>query len=126
MSKLHLGMAEFLFPPKMRPYWTFRSATAVALLVSFASALVRVLVRFPPERIAEWQSRNLFHSPRSLGLYYLFVAIVLYLVYATRDRARWYVWRVWVYSMVLTGALIGLLNLILPSRASLMMAGSSR
>jgi len=112
------SVADFLVSPKVRPYCTFRTATAVALLATIFCALGRAFVRFPAEQIAEWESRNLLHTPLFFGLYYFFLATVLWLVYATRHRAGWYLWRVWVYCMVLTGALIGLLNLILPLRAS--------
>ena len=116
MSQLNETLTDFLFPTYMRPYWTFRTATAVALLATVVSGLVRAFVTFPAKRIAE--SGNLVHSPVFLGLYYLSVAIVLWLIYATRHRATWYVWRVSLYGMVLTGSLIGLLNLLFPLHAS--------
>jgi hypothetical protein len=118
MSKLNDTVTDFLFPPNMRPYLTFRTATAVALLAAVASALIRAFVSFPPEPIAKWESGNLLHSPLSLSLYYLFLAVVLWLVYATRNRLSLYVWRVWVYCMVLAGALIALVTWIFPLRAS--------
>jgi hypothetical protein len=107
-----------MFPASMRRYWTFKRATVIALLAAVISALARTFIKFPPEQIAKWDSGNLLHSPLFLTLYYLFVAIVLWLIYATKHRASWYVWRVWVYCMVLAAALIGLVNLLLPFHAS--------
>src|SRR6266849_7372110 len=96
MSRLNETVTNFLFPANLRPYCTFRNATVLALLITVATPLVRVFVKFPPAQVAQWQSQNLFQSPLFLSLYYVSVAIVLWLVYATRHRATWYVWRVWV------------------------------
>jgi hypothetical protein len=117
ISKGNETVTDFLFPPKARPYWTFRNATAIALLATTVTTLVRAFVKFPPGAALS-DSHNLFHSPLFISLYYLLVAIVLWLVHVTRHRASWYVWRVWVYGAVLTGALIGLVDLILPLHAS--------
>ena len=116
MSKLNETVTNVLLPPNLRPYHTFRNATIVALLATIATALVRAFIKFPPAEIAQLESHNVLHSPVYLGLYYLFVAVVLWLVHATRSRSTWYVWRVWAYCMVLAGALIGLVDLILPLR----------
>jgi hypothetical protein len=118
MSKVNDVLTEFLFPKYVRPYCTFRNATLVALLVAAVTALLRGFVKYPPEQIARWESQSLLHSPLYLSLYYLFMMVVLWLIYATRYRASWYVWRVWVYFMVLGGALIGLVDLILPLHPS--------
>src|SRR5262250_255095 len=75
MSKFSETVTDFLFPLNLRPYWTFRSATALAVLASVATAVCRTLVRFSPEQIARWESRYLLHSPLFLGLFYLFAAM---------------------------------------------------
>jgi len=64
------------------------------------------------------ESQNMFRSPLSLSLYYVFVAIVLWLVYATRHPSSWYLRRVIVFAMTLAGALIGLVDIVLPLRTS--------
>jgi hypothetical protein len=86
MAKVNESATNFLFAPHTRPYWTFRNATAVVVLATFVIALVRAFVTFPAEQIARWESRNLLDSPLFLSLYYVFVAIVLWLVHATDWR----------------------------------------
>ena len=102
----------------MRRYWTFRSATIIAILATILSALARMLIRFTPEQVARMESQNYLRSPLALGLYYVFVFVVMGLIYLTRSREHWYYLRVALFAMVLTGALIGLLNVALPLRAS--------
>lgn len=91
--------------------------TIVVLLAIGANALVRAFVRFSPEQVARLEGPNALHSAAFVTLYYVFVAIVLYVVYATRKRARWYVWRVAAFGMVLAGALVIPLDIMLPLRA---------
>ena len=107
-------MTDFFFPPNVRRYSTFRVATVVAALAALATALLRSFVRFPRETITRLESRNLLHSPLIFGLFCIFVAVVFYVVHATRYRGSWYIWRVWVYCMVFGGALIALVDLIFP------------
>ena len=90
----------------------------VVSLATIATACVRGFGRFTPEQIARLESQNMFRLPLFLSLYYVFVALVLWLVYATRHRATWYLWRVFVFALMLAGALIGLVDIILPLRAS--------
>jgi hypothetical protein len=111
-------MTNLLLPPNMRRYWTFRSATIVAILATILSACARVFIRFTPEQVARMESQNYLRSPLALGLYYVFVFVAMGFIYATRNRGNWYHLRVTVFAMVLTGALIGLLNVALPLRAS--------
>jgi hypothetical protein len=117
MSKVTLILKDSFVPPNVRPYWTFRNATAVVSLATVATALVRALVRFPPEYVAKMESQNSLHSPVFLSLFYVLVAFVLWGVYATRHRESWYVWRVTVFGMVMAGACIAALNIMLPLRA---------
>jgi hypothetical protein len=107
---------DLLVPRRIRPYWTFKNTTFVVLFVSVLTAVVRACVRFSSEYVSRVESQNPLRSPVYLALYYVFVAFVLLLVYATRDRASWYVWRVAVFGMVLAGALIGIIDLMLPLR----------
>jgi hypothetical protein len=118
MSKLNEAVTGFLFPVKVRPYMTFRNATVLAALAAVVTAVLRAVIRFPHEIIAKWESQNLLHSPLRLSLFYVMVAAVLLLVHATRHRASWYRWRVWVYCMVLAGALIAFVDLVFPLRSS--------
>jgi hypothetical protein len=117
MSNFAETVTDRLIPQNVRRYWTFKNATAVVVFATIATALVRAFVRFAPEQVARLESQNLFHSPLVLSLYYLFVAVVLWVVYATRNRTSWYLWRVAVFGMTLTGALIGLVDIILPLRS---------
>ncbi|MGB7555736.1 MAG: hypothetical protein WBM04_15285 [Candidatus Korobacteraceae bacterium] len=89
----------------------------VVLLATVANALVRAFVRFSPEQVARLERSSAFHSAPFVALYYAFVAIVLYVVYATRNRASWYVWRVAAFGMVLAGALVIPLDIVLPLRS---------
>lgn len=118
MSELGDKLADSLIPHGVRPYWTFRNMTGVALLAALASALVRGFVRFPPDQVARLEGPSVFRTPLFYSLYYLLVALVLWLVYATRHRDSWYLWRVNVYGMFLTGALVGIVDIVLPLRAS--------
>jgi hypothetical protein len=118
MSELGEKLTDSLIPHSIRPYWTFRGMTVVALLATVASALVRGFIRFSPGQVARMGGPSMFHSPLFLGLYYLLVAFVLWLIYATRRRDSWYLWRVTVFGMFLTGALVGLIDIVLPLRAS--------
>jgi hypothetical protein len=117
MSNLAQTLTDSLIPPKIRPYWTFRNMTVVVLLAIVANALVRAFVRFSPEQVARLEGSNPFHSAPFLMLYYVFVAIVFYVVYSTRNRTSWYVWRVAAFGMVLAGALVIPLDIVLPLRA---------
>ena len=117
MSKLAETITDSLIPPNVRPYWTFRNATAVVVFATIATALVRAFVRFTPAQVARLESQSLLHSSVFLSLYYPLVALILWLVYATRHRESWYVWRVTVFGMVLAGALIGIVDIMLPLRA---------
>jgi hypothetical protein len=114
MSKSTEVLTNLLVPSYARRCWTFRNATLVAIFAAIASACVRGFVRFPPEYVARMESYNPFHSPAFVGLYYVFVAVVLGLVYATRNHTTWYQWRVWVFGMFLAGGLIGVVDLLLP------------
>ncbi len=91
--------------------------TVVVLLAIAASALVRAFVRFSPQQVARLEGSNALHSAPFAILYYVFVAMVLYAVYATRNRPTWYVWRVALFGMVLAGALVIPLDIMLPLRA---------
>ena len=91
--------------------------TVVVLLAIGVNALVRAFVRFSPEQVARLEGPNTLHSAPFVTLYYVFVAIVLYFVYAIRDRESWYVWRVSAFGMVLAGALVIPLDILLPLRA---------
>lgn len=87
-------------------------------LAAVATACVHAFVKFPPEYVARLESYNPLHSPLFVGLYYIFVVITFWLVYATRQRTTWYLLRVSVFAMVLAGGLIGLVDLLLPLRSS--------
>jgi hypothetical protein len=91
--------------------------TVVVVLAMVADALVRAFVRFSPEQVARLEGSKALHSAPFVSLYYMFVAIVLYVLYVTRNRPSWYVWRVAVFGMVLTGALVIPLDVMLPLRA---------
>ena len=117
MSKVTQSLSDFLFPPNQRPHWTFRNLTVIVVIASLASVLFRVFVRLSPEQVARLESHNLFNSSLFVSLYYVFLAVVMWLVYMTRNRADWYEWRVFVYGMVLAGALIGLVDIVLPLRS---------
>jgi hypothetical protein len=116
MSNFAETVTDFLIPQNVRRYWTFKNATTVAVFATIVSALVGAFVRFRPEQVARFEYRSAFHSPLFLSLYYLFVAAILWVIYASRNRASWYLWRVWVFGMTLAGALIGLVDIILPLR----------
>ena len=92
--------------------------TLVVLFAVVADALVRVFVSFSPEQVARLEGASALHSAAFVGFYYVFVAFVFYAVYATRNRAAWYVWRVAAFGMVLVGALVIPLDILLPLRAS--------
>ena len=118
MAKFIELLTDSLVPPRARNYWTFRNATVFVILATIATACIRAFVEFPPEYVARVELQNpLLHSPLFFGLYYLFVAIVLWLVYATRRRTTWYQLRVFVFAMFLAGALIGLVDVLLPMRS---------
>lgn len=74
-------------------------------------------MRLSPEQVARLESHHLFSSSLFVSLYYICLAVVMWLVYMTRNHADWYQWRVFVYGMVLAGALIGLVNIVLPLRS---------
>ena len=103
MSRFSDKVTDSLIPQSVRPYWTFRSMTAVVLFATVASAFVRAFVRFRPEQVARLEGPSMFHSPLFLSLYYAFAAFVMWLIYATRHREGWYLWRVTVFGMFLAG-----------------------
>lgn len=117
MSKLAKTFTDFIFPQNQRPLWTFGNVTVIVLLATVATALVRAFVRFNPAQVARLESQSLLHSPVFVSLYYVFLTFVLWLVYSTRNRPNWYPWRVMVFGMALTGALIGIVDLVLPLRS---------
>lgn len=117
MSKVTRLITDSMFPSNQRPHWTFRNLTFIVVIATLASVLFRIFVRLSPEQVAALESHNLFNSSLFVSLYYVFVAVVMWLVYMTRNRAGWYEWRVFVYGMVLAGALIGLVNIVLPLRS---------
>lgn len=110
MSNFAESLTDFLLPQNLRRYWTFRNATAVAVFAAVATALVRAFARFSPEQVTRLEASNMFHSPLLLSLYYLLVAAVLCVIYATRNRTNWYLLRVGIFAITLTGALIGLVD----------------
>jgi hypothetical protein len=110
-------ITNFMFPSNQRPHWAFRDLTIIVIIATLASVLFRIFVRLPPEQVARLESHNLFSSSLFVSLYYVCLAVVMWLVYMTRNRAGWYEWRVFVYGMVLAGALIGLVNIVLPLRS---------
>ncbi len=117
MSRVTQSITDFLVPANQRPYWTFRNVTIVVAVAAFAFALIRAFVRFSPVQVARLESHNLLNSSLSVGLYYAFLAAVMWLVYKTGNWSNWYVWRVFVYGMVLAGALIGIVDMLLPLRS---------
>jgi hypothetical protein len=117
MSKLAKTFTDFVFPQNQRPLWTFGNVTVVVLLATFATALVRAFVRFSPAQVARLESQSLLHSPVFVSLYYVSLTFVLWLVYSTRNRAHWHPWRVMAFGMALAGALIGIVDLMLPLRS---------
>jgi hypothetical protein len=116
MAEFAERLTDLLIPPYARRYWTFRNATVVVLLVTVATACVHALAKFPAEYVARVEPHNAFRSPLFIALYYVFVSVVLWLVYATRKRAKWYQLRVFVFAMFLAGGLIGLVDILLPLR----------
>jgi hypothetical protein len=117
MSKLAKTFTDVIFPVKQRPLWTFGNVTVIVLLATAATALVRAFVRFSPAQVARLEAQSLLHSPVFVTVYYVLLTFVLWLVYSTRSRASWYPWRVMVFGMALAGALIGIVDLVLPLRS---------
>jgi len=111
-------LTDLLVPEYAWRYWTFRNAIVVCLFAAVATACVRAFARFPADYVARVESHNPLHSPILATLYYIFVAAVLWLVYATRHRTTWYQLRVFVFAMFLAGGLIGLIDLLLPLRSA--------
>jgi hypothetical protein len=107
---------DALYPPSSRRYWTFKNATALVVIIVIADVLFRLYVKLPAEQVAHIESPGLFRSPAFLVSYCVLLAIALWFVYKTRTRETWYHWRVLVFTLVLTGAVVGLVDLLLPLR----------
>jgi len=92
--------------------------TIAVVSATVAVALFRAFARFTPEQVTrDSQAVRPLHSPAFMGMYYVFVAVALWIVYATRRHESWYPWRVWVFGAVLAGTLISIVDLILPLHA---------
>jgi hypothetical protein len=117
MANLTEKLTDLMVPPSVRPYWTFRNAAIVAVLSAVATAFVHAFVTFPPEYVARWESQSLFHSPILYLANSALVAAMLWIVHVTRGRTTWYPWRVALFAMALAGALIGLVDVLLPLRS---------
>lgn len=64
---------------------------------------MHAFVKFPAEYVARVEAKDMFHSPTFYLLYYVFLAEILWIVYATRYRTTWYLWRVAVFAMISPG-----------------------
>jgi hypothetical protein len=111
-------IAGALFPPSFRRYWSFKNGTTLSLTIALADVLFRLFVKLPPEQVADLESPGLFRSTGFLVSYTVLLAIALWFVYKTRTREAWYHWRVLFFTLILTGALVGLIDRLLPLRAS--------
>ena len=108
------SLSETLLPTPIRPFLTFRTATYLGCGIFVLSSLLRVFVTLSPSAAA-FQD-ELFHRPAFLIGYNCLVALVMFVVFATRRYNRLYYARVYLYLLFLAGLASELAGLLFPWR----------
>ncbi len=118
MSTLTDRLLERMFPSR---HWiNFRNATIFVLTLTAIATPVHLFLHsrprnLPPQYIQQQIFRqDVLRSPLFLVLYNAAVAIVFFVIYASRHNTRYYSMRVFIYAMFLAGVINELLYFIFP------------
>jgi peptidoglycan biosynthesis protein MviN/MurJ (putative lipid II flippase) len=105
MNRLTHAIGQFLFPDKTRKYSTFRTMTIFVAVLFVWSVVFGVLFRISTGALhaRHRYGYQLLHSPLSLVIYNITLAIGFWAIYASRERREHYLVRVVLYGMLLGG-----------------------
>jgi hypothetical protein len=93
---------ETLFPPRVRPYITFRWITVFVLVLLVWNVLFKLLIPLTPDMVAQFQAQaRFFMRPVVLIPYDIAVLIAFWWIYASRRNQKHYPARVILYGMLL-------------------------